>query len=313
MAKTKADTKNQKKGPKAKPKIEVKKATRKRKTDSNPFDEPPDAGQASIMKFAQVQSQSSAVSSVPPPSDTPVAPLVHKTEHGDKAGNGDEVAMPDVTHDVTPTSVQQADEHMVPDVVHDVTPTSVQQADEHMVPDVTHDVTPTSVQQADEHMVPDVTHDVTPTSVQQADEHMELELGAKSTIVPEAFQNTNRGPHINLSEIVVTTREKTTGPMSVWRPLLGVFLQCLSDDEMNLLVTQCKAHPRLDDHVRHTMAINGIQEDEWTFADPEGDVPEDVEEMITWLVAEDQSGSMPAVGATPMDSATTADTSSPQA
>ena len=71
MAKTKADTKNTAKSPKTKSKAKVKSepkkpvAPRKRKADSNsnPFDLPPDVGQASIMKFTQNQkTQPSAVS-----------------------------------------------------------------------------------------------------------------------------------------------------------------------------------------------------------------------------------------------------------
>ena len=247
MAKTKADTKNTAKSPKTKSKAKVKSepkkpvAPRKRKADSNsnPFDLPPDVGQASIMKFTQNQkTQPSAVS---PPNDAPVDHQVHVTDAKDIA----------VEHD-------------------------------------------------------------------PQDGHMDLD----KTVIPEVYLNLSRGPHINLSEIVVTTREKTTGPVSVWRPILGDFVRCLSEDEVNLLVTQCKNHPQLDEHVKTILATCGITGEEWTFAGPEGDVLEDVEEMIVWLVSEEHSNrvkSTPMTESTPMedvltaDNATTANTASPEA
>ena len=99
-------------------------------------------------------------------------------------------------------------------------------------------------------------------------------------------------------------------------------MRCLSEDEVNLLVTQCKNHPQLDEHVKTILATCGITGEEWTFADPEGDVLEDVEEMIVWLVSEEHSNrvkSTPMTESTPMedvltaDNATTANTASPEA
>ena len=144
------------------------------------------------------------------------------------------------------------------------------------------------------------------------DGHMDLD----KTVIPEIYLNLSRGPCINLSEIVVTTREKTTGPVSVWRPILGDFMRCLSEDEVNLLVTQCKSHPQLDDHVKTILATYGIPGEEWTFADPEGDVCEDVEAMIAWLVFEDHSNhvkSAPMEDVLTADNPTTASTASPEA